>query len=90
MLEGESDPKRRIANAVLAHLRRYPATSDTAAGVRDWWLPADLRALPVEEVEAALADLMAEGRLQCFQSSQGGARFAAASSAAHPGGDDPA
>lgn len=72
------DPSDRIAAAVLAHLARYPGARDTADGVRDWWLPVDLRGTPVEEVEAVLRRLAEAGRLGIVPCSDGRVQFGGA------------
>jgi len=71
-----NNPTDRMLRAVADHLERYPNARDTAQGVRDWWLPADLRRTPVEEVERVLAAMVERGELEALPSASGETHFA--------------
>ena len=75
MTDPSADPSERIAQAVTAHLERHPNARDTARGVRDWWLPSELRGVPVDKVERVLRRLVADGRLWAFVSNAGDTQF---------------
>jgi hypothetical protein len=50
-----------IKAAISLYLRRQPQAADTSDGISRWWLPAGKWSL--DEVEEALSQLAAEGRL---------------------------
>jgi hypothetical protein len=50
-----------IAQEIEQHFAQNPGASDSAEGIRAFWLPPVLRALPLELVIEALEQLEAEG-----------------------------
>ena len=62
-MAGDPQAPRAIRAGVLAHLERCPNAADTAAGIRQWWLPPSL-AVDVEVVTAVLEELVSLGWLE--------------------------
>ena len=52
-----------VTTSVLAHLSRCPNAADTAEGIREWWLTS-LSTVDPQVVQAALDELVREGRLE--------------------------
>lgn len=50
-----------VASAIRGYLRRNPKASDTAAGIQRFWLPPEVGEVGLPVVEAALAQLEADG-----------------------------
>lgn len=50
-----------IAGPILHYLREHPDAADTADGIRQWWLPRQGVTRSVDDVEAALDDLVERG-----------------------------
>lgn len=50
-----------VAQAIRAYLGRNPLASDTAAGIQRFWLPPQVGEVALTVVEAALAQLEADG-----------------------------
>lgn len=50
-----------VALAIRGYLSRNPKASDTAAGIQRFWLPAHVGEVTLSVVEAALAQLEADG-----------------------------
>jgi hypothetical protein len=76
-----SDPgelRRSVRDAILMHLRIHPDASDTASGIRDWWL----RAAGCEEdpalVESVLDELVRGGIMKQRHLPDGGVLYSAA------------
>lgn len=53
-----------LRECLRRYLQAHPDAADSAAGIRQWWLPEHLRDVPLEEVEAAMAQLVASGEAQ--------------------------
>lgn len=51
----------RLSGEILGYLRVHPQAADTVAGIVEWWLPRHLHAEAVEQVQAALDELVAQG-----------------------------
>ena len=62
--EGRAGTQNAVRDAVIAHLRRHPFASDTAAGVSRWWLgePGVVAATAI--VAGVLDRLVQQGSLQ--------------------------
>jgi hypothetical protein len=60
-----ADETPRLCEAILRHLRRHPGAADTAEGIVASWLPARGFERAPEHIDAALAVLVAAGRLRC-------------------------
>ena len=73
---GDRDRIDAIAASILEHLRRFPGARDTARGVHDWWLAAELRGASLAAVECALRRLVAAGRLVAVVMPDGSTLFA--------------
>jgi len=50
-----------VALAIRGYLSRNPKASDTAAGIQHFWLPPEVGEVALPVVEAALAQLEADG-----------------------------
>ena len=57
---------REVAQAIRRYLTDHPQAADTAQGIQRWWLLPNFGELPLAKVEAALAQLEAEGVVQCI------------------------
>lgn len=59
------DPHEEMLNAIALEIERHLAenrgAADSAEGIRAWWLPPSLRAVPLESVIAALERLERAG-----------------------------
>jgi hypothetical protein len=66
--EGAMQSNEEMTDAVALeiehHLAHYPNASDTAEGIRAFWLRSELRAVPLELVINALDKLEADGVVQ--------------------------
>jgi len=77
MCTDDADDRRMVALAkqILEYLVSHPQASDTAEGVRDWWLadstPSSL------ELRAALQKLVADGSLVEHQMADGSTVYCA-------------
>lgn len=58
------DRLHAIADAIAEHLDHHPLAADTADGVAMWWLGRRAAGTTLEQVERALALLVARGRLR--------------------------
>ena len=56
---------------VLEYLAANPEAKDTARGIGEWWLLKQRIAYSSADVEAALAGLVAEGKLQAHLGADG-------------------
>jgi hypothetical protein len=52
-----------VCAAIRAHLRKRPHAADTAKGIGDYWVPAELQHNDPDIVEAALQRLVNKGAL---------------------------
>lgn len=57
-------PVAAVVAAVVAHLQAHPLAADSAAGVARWWVGAELVGVSLEDVEAALEQLVRSGVLR--------------------------
>lgn len=73
-----------VMQALRSYLQQHPRAVDTAAGIQRWWLLPSFGELPLSTVEAALAQLEAEGSVVRVDSAWGQAAWAAR---AQPSGD---
>jgi hypothetical protein len=55
--------RRRLRDAIVRYARAHPHASDTAAGIRGWWVAGEARA-DDDVLEDVLASLVAEGVLK--------------------------
>jgi hypothetical protein len=53
-----------LCDCVRRYLAAHPDAADSLRGIRQWWLPARLRDVTLEELEQALAQLVARGEVQ--------------------------
>lgn len=58
---------------ILAYLALHPAASDTREGIRQWWLVG--KGFDPSDVRRALTELLEEGRLKEWSSSDGGMHY---------------
>jgi len=66
-LKSESPIKRRI----LDYLTENPEADDTLRGIVEWWLRKQEIAQSTAEVEAAVAELVAQGKLGAWTGPDG-------------------
>ena len=63
--ETHLDPHEEMLNAIALEIERHlaekPDAADSAEGIRAWWLPAQMRAVPLEQVIEALERLQKAG-----------------------------
>lgn len=52
-----------LCDCVRRYLEAHPQAADSLRGIRQWWLPARLREVEVEELRQALAQLVASGEV---------------------------
>jgi hypothetical protein len=64
-----------IEREILQYLEANPAAQDTARGIAEWWLLKQIVAQSSVDVEAALARLVAEGKLTAQERSDGYIHF---------------
>ena len=67
-----------IQNAILRYLDLHPESCDTAVGVARWWLPRQGIETGLEQVRAALADLVRQGQLDTVERPGGETHFVSA------------
>jgi hypothetical protein len=73
----ELDPRYRdLAVAIQEYLERYPDASDTARGIREWWLPAQYGDRSLREIERTLWAMVEDGRLFASVLENGAVLFA--------------
>lgn len=65
-----------IAREILAYLAEFPRAQDTLEGVRSWWLSGSRSRTSNARVEAALAELVAEGWVHELRGADGRLRYA--------------
>ena len=53
-----------IAIHVEQYVARHTRAADTVRGIRQWWLPSELRSVSDKSVERALEILIANGTLE--------------------------
>ena len=53
-----------LCECVRRYLAVHPDAADSLRGIRQWWLPAHLREVTLDELERALAQLIARGEVQ--------------------------
>ena len=70
MLERQKDEVKRL---ILAYLAIHPQASDTREGIRQWWLVG--KGIDLSVIARALTELVAEGRLSEWSSSDGGVHY---------------
>jgi len=56
-----SDDGGGVGETILRYLRDHPNAADTAAGIRQWWLPHEDAEYSAAAVQTALDQLVAEG-----------------------------
>jgi hypothetical protein len=61
-----------VCEAIRAHLKKRPRAADTAKGIGDYWVPAELQHNEPHIVEAALQRLVDEGVLVATTLPDGG------------------
>lgn len=54
-----------LCEALKHYLARHPDAADSPEGIRQWWLPEELRATPLELIRQAMQDLVASGDMRC-------------------------
>ena len=52
-----------VGTPILRYLNDHPDAADTAAGIRQWWLPLEDDELSTAAVQAALDLLVAQGAI---------------------------
>ncbi|HXU76244.1 MAG TPA: hypothetical protein VN794_06720 [Methylomirabilota bacterium] len=67
--------KRQIERQILDYLTENPAAQDTVRGIVEWWLLKQKIAQSTADVEAALANLVAEGKLMARKGADGRVRY---------------
>jgi hypothetical protein len=67
-----------IQEAILRYLDRHPESCDTAVGVARWWLPRHGIETSLEQVRAALADLVRQGQLDTVDRPGGDTHYVSA------------
>lgn len=58
MLDAAEARTRRVVEAILAYLDRWPQAADTEQGIGQWWLPEMGVDVPPAEVRVALERLV--------------------------------
>lgn len=76
-LEPPSPDVQSVVQALRSYLQQHPRAVDTAAGIQRWWLLPSVGELSLSTVEAALAQLAAEGSVVRVDSLWGQAAWAA-------------
>jgi hypothetical protein len=67
------DPQvNAVAEAIKAYLAEHPHAKDTRAGIQGFWLPAHLRDVADGVLEAALNQLIREGRVASVPAGRAG------------------
>jgi len=65
---GAMEPHEEMLQAIALEIERHLVVNrdaaDSAEGIRAWWLPPRLRAMPLEQVIAALELLMQAGAVE--------------------------
>jgi hypothetical protein len=74
----DSEKLVEATEAIEAYLASHPLAADSAEGVARWWLAAHGVVASAEEVEAALATLVRQGRLRQVQLADGNTLYCGA------------
>jgi hypothetical protein len=69
---------RSIAQAIERYLALHQDASDSPAGIRSWWLPADLDQEPLSLVVRALEELQRRGVVVQTEIEGGGVVYSSA------------
>jgi hypothetical protein len=56
---------REVRDAVSRYLSDRPDAADTPAGIAQWWLPVELRDVPLAQLREVLAELVAAREVRC-------------------------
>jgi hypothetical protein len=65
------NPRRQLADEVLAYLVQHPQAQDTMEGIAEWWLLEQRIRCAVADVEAALGELVGQDFLVARQCNDG-------------------
>ena len=76
-MSDRAERRRSAREAIVAHLVKHPAGSDTAEGICRWWLNAATPEEDVSVVEEALEELVAAGTMRRRLLPDGGVVFLA-------------
>lgn len=63
MPEPSAAASARAQAAIERYLEQHPGAADSAAGIAQWWLPAQGEEMPLAVVEGALLQLAMQGRV---------------------------
>ena len=69
--------KRRVREAIVEHVQKYPEISDTARGIAQWWLPPTGFEHATDVIEDVLDELVQAGVLSRRPLPDGGVVYAA-------------
>ena len=73
---GERDDTSEAAVAAIReHLDRFPNARDAVRGIQEWWLPPNLREIPLAVLERLLWRLVDQGHLSASEQPDGPALF---------------
>jgi hypothetical protein len=61
--EPEAAPDQEIVREILRYLEHHPGAKDTLDGIAHWWLRRERNAKLLQDVERAVALLLAQGIL---------------------------
>jgi hypothetical protein len=64
MSSDASQTSMLLQESLRRYLEQNPDAADGLEGIRQWWLTAELRATPIEQLQAALATLVTLGEMQ--------------------------
>ena len=75
-----------LVDAIAAHLAAHPQAADSAEGVTRWWLGAAGLVASVDQVERALATLVAMQRMRQVRLADGSTLYSGIAGSAAPRG----
>jgi hypothetical protein len=63
-MPGFAGPAGDLRECLRRYLEEHPDAADSLPGIRQWWLPKRLHDVTLEELEAAIAQLVDSGEIQ--------------------------
>jgi hypothetical protein len=71
MMNVHGNKKEILSQKILNYLKKHPEAGDTLEGIANWWLVQQRIEEMVDEVAAALDNLIEKGSIQALESQSG-------------------